>query len=67
MATANGNYDAVKLEAHFWPDKNDSAGLAYLLYEEDKTDNQRVKNSYAPPQTVPPLQRLDSRSTRAVD
>ena len=32
---------AVKLEAHFWPDKDDSAGFAHLLCQEDKTDSRR--------------------------
>ncbi|WP_312431467.1 T6SS effector BTH_I2691 family protein [Achromobacter sp.] len=38
------NIHAVKLEAHFWPDKNDSAGFAHLLCQEDKTDYQRGNN-----------------------
>ncbi|WP_226847917.1 hypothetical protein [Achromobacter sp. 77] len=35
---------AVKLEAHFWPDKNDKSGFARLLSQEDKTDNRGWNN-----------------------
>ncbi|WP_312433800.1 T6SS effector BTH_I2691 family protein [Achromobacter sp.] len=35
---------AVKLEAHFWPDKNDHSGFARLLSQEDKTDNRGWNN-----------------------
>ena len=35
---------AVKLEAHFWPDKNDKSGFARLLCQVDKTDSLGVKN-----------------------
>jgi len=44
IVIANGKYHAVKLEAHFWLDKNDSTGFARLLCQDDKTDYQRGNN-----------------------
>ncbi|MDH0094917.1 hypothetical protein N7373_26000, partial [Achromobacter mucicolens] len=35
---------AVKLEARFWPDKNDRSGFARLLSQEDKTDSRGWNN-----------------------
>ena len=35
---------AVKLEAHFWPDKNDKSGFSRLLSQEDKTDSRGWNN-----------------------
>ncbi|MEN5162008.1 T6SS effector BTH_I2691 family protein, partial [Achromobacter spanius] len=35
---------AVKLEASFWPDKNDKSGFARLLCQVDKTDSRGVKD-----------------------
>ncbi|WP_367351883.1 T6SS effector BTH_I2691 family protein [Achromobacter animicus] len=34
---------AVKLEAKFWPDRNDISGFAHLLCQEDKTDSRPGK------------------------
>ena len=44
IAIDDGEYVAVKLEAHFWLDKNDSAGFAHLLCQDDKADYRRGNN-----------------------
>jgi len=41
IAIDDGEYDAVELETHFWPDKNNSAGFAHLFCQEDKIDSRR--------------------------
>jgi len=40
----NHSIHAAKLEASFWPDKNDESGFANLLSQEDKTDNRSRDN-----------------------